>query len=61
LQDFDANDDVLTIIAHDSTLLDNLDFYPKKLNDWKAKDHKKQVLWSFCGDFKVDEAKASQY
>jgi len=58
LQEFDASDDVLMCIAHDMTLVGNVDFYPKTMNDWKAKGHKKQVMWNFCGDFKVDAAKA---
>lgn len=59
LQEFDASDDVLMCIAHDMTLIGTVDFYPDTLDDWKAKGYKEQVMWSFCGDFKVDQAKAA--
>jgi glyoxylase-like metal-dependent hydrolase (beta-lactamase superfamily II) len=58
LEEFDANDDVLMCIAHDHTLLGNVDFYPASINDWKAKGYGDKVRWTFCGDFKVEPAKA---
>lgn len=51
LQEFDASDDVLVCIAHDSTMLGNVDFYPEKINDWKEKGVQKRIRWAFVGDF----------
>jgi glyoxylase-like metal-dependent hydrolase (beta-lactamase superfamily II) len=57
LEEFDASDDVLMCIAHDHTLLGNVDFYPKTINDWKAKGYGEKVRWTFCSDFEIDHAK----
>ena len=51
LQEFDANDDVLVCIAHDQTMVGNVDFYPKTINDWKEKGVQKSIRWAFVGDF----------
>ena len=51
LQEFDASDDVLVCIAHDGTMMGNVDFYPKPLNDWKAQGIQKKIRWAFVGDF----------
>jgi glyoxylase-like metal-dependent hydrolase (beta-lactamase superfamily II) len=47
LKAFDGRDDVLIIIAHDSTLLDVLDFFPRDINDWKAKGWATRGRWLF--------------
>lgn len=57
MQGFDASPDVLVCISHDAGLLGNIDFYPEKLNGWKAKGFKNAVHWNFCGDFDVKAAK----
>lgn len=58
LEEFDASDDVLVCIAHDHTLLGNIDFYPETINDWKAKKYSDKVRWTFCGDFKAEPTTA---
>ena len=58
LEDFDASDDVFMCIAHDHTLLQNVDFYPETINDWKAKGYAEKVRWTFCGDFEIEPTKA---
>lgn len=50
----DANPDVLVVLAHDQSIVDLVDFYPAKLNDWKAKGWKTQATWKF-----VDEKDSS--
>ncbi|KAJ1303906.1 hypothetical protein OPQ81_008318 [Rhizoctonia solani] len=57
LSHFDCYENILTIVAHDATLLDVVDFFPNTLNDWKAKGYREKVLWKFLGDFReaVDE------
>lgn len=38
MSDFDAHDNILTMIAHDNTMLDVVDVFPKaSANDWKKK------------------------
>jgi len=51
LQEFDAHPNILLLVAHDQTVLDTLDFYPKPMNDWFEKDLAKKAKWKFLGDF----------
>jgi len=51
MQEFDASDDVLVIIAHDGSLLGALDFFPDSLNNWREKDLDVKSRWRFLGDF----------
>ncbi|KAG9099724.1 hypothetical protein FS749_000586 [Ceratobasidium sp. UAMH 11750] len=52
LEDFDGHPNILTIIAHDHTLLDVLEFYPKNLNDWQERGYKERGMWQFLRDFR---------
>ncbi|KAJ7784552.1 beta-lactamase-like protein [Mycena metata] len=45
--DFDANEDVFVVLAHDATLEDVVGPFPTVLNEWKAKGWKERVIWSF--------------
>jgi hypothetical protein len=38
------------VIAHDYTLLDVVDFFPKEVNNWKAKGWKEEGWWRFLKD-----------
>lgn len=58
LKAFDMQDDVLVIIAHDASLVDILDFYPKTLNDWRQKRLNEVGKWRFLGDFKNSVAQS---
>jgi hypothetical protein len=40
------------MIAHDHTLLDVVDFFPKEANDWKAKGWKEEGRWRFLKGFR---------
>ena len=51
VQDFDADDRVFVMIAHDYTLLEVVDFFPREANGWKAKGWKEEGRWRFLGDF----------
>jgi glyoxylase-like metal-dependent hydrolase (beta-lactamase superfamily II) len=51
LKAFDGRDDVLIVIAHDATLLDVMEFFPKDMNDWKGKDWADRGRWQFLKDF----------
>ncbi|OQV06045.1 hypothetical protein CLAIMM_10683 [Cladophialophora immunda] len=54
LEEFDASDDVLVLTAHDSDAADIIDLYPKKIDEWKSKDWKRQLQWAFLNDFQVE-------
>lgn len=47
----DARDEVLVVMAHDSTLLDVADFFPKYANDFKEKGWVEKGRWLFLKDF----------
>ncbi|KAF9888166.1 hypothetical protein FE257_009161 [Aspergillus nanangensis] len=41
---FDANDDVFVIIAHDATILDEVDFFPRNINSWRVKGFDAKII-----------------
>jgi len=47
----DALDEVLVVIAHDDSLLDVVDFFPKYANDFKQKGWVERGRWLFLKDF----------
>ena len=49
--EFDAQDNIFAMIAHDGSLLDVVDFYPKPANEWRKKGWKEQGKWRFLRDF----------
>ncbi|CAI6237599.1 unnamed protein product [Periconia digitata] len=51
LKAFDSRDDVLVVIAHDVTLLDVMEFFPKDMNNWKEKGWADRGRWRFLKDF----------
>lgn len=53
VQVFDACDNVLVVMAHDGSLLQVFDFFPKYANDFKSKGWKEKGRWSFLQDFAV--------
>ena len=53
LQELDCNEDVFVIIAHDSTVRDGVDHFPKSLNRWKAKGWGKSLKWAFFRDMET--------
>ncbi|KAK0644579.1 hypothetical protein B0T16DRAFT_333277 [Cercophora newfieldiana] len=56
-QGLDARDDVWVVWAHDADIAGRVNFYPKRVNDWKAKGWKKQGEWLFLGDLARGAAK----
>ena len=49
--DFDAHENILTMIAHDSTMVDVVGTFPDtKANDWKSKGWREKGLWKFLMD-----------
>lgn len=53
LTEFDANENVFTVFAHDDSLIGIVDFFPKPANDWKVKGWATKGKWTFLKDFKV--------
>ena len=51
IEELDAADNVFVIIAHDESLIDQIDFYPKTINDWRLKGYRSKTRWLFCRDF----------
>jgi hypothetical protein len=47
----DANENVFTIIAHDGTIVDLLEYFPASANDWKAKGWGTAARWRFLRDW----------
>ncbi|KAJ7334282.1 beta-lactamase-like protein [Mycena albidolilacea] len=47
LATFDADPDVLVLIAHDISLRDSLPYFPAYLNDWRATHLKERTVWNF--------------
>lgn len=50
-EEFDADDNILVIIAHDEDILDIVDFFPKDLRDWKVNNSGNRARWAFLKDF----------
>lgn len=51
VEGFDANETVLTVLAHDWTLKGVIDEWPKSLNGWRRNGWRKEAFWKFLGDF----------
>lgn len=47
VQALDAREDVLVLLAHDGSLGDVLDLFPKALNGWKDNGVKERAAWAF--------------
>ncbi|KAF2432376.1 hypothetical protein EJ08DRAFT_630622 [Tothia fuscella] len=51
LCEFDADERMFTVIAHDLSLIDVVEFYPKGANDWYQKGWAKTGHWRFLADY----------
>lgn len=51
LAEFDADPNILVIIAHDTAPLKALTFFPNgTINDWKSKGYKESMHWAFVNE-----------
>ena len=51
MEEFDAHENILTVVAHDDTMVNVVGTFPKTLaNDWKRKGWREKGLWKFLGD-----------
>ena len=55
--EFDADESVFSIIAHDMSLFDVVEFYPKKANEWREKGWCREGRWRFLREFEGGPAK----
>ena len=51
VQEVDGHDEVMVVMAHDEAVLDSVEFFPKKANDWKQKGWGNAMRWAFLKDF----------
>jgi glyoxylase-like metal-dependent hydrolase (beta-lactamase superfamily II) len=51
LQELDGQENVLAVAAHDASLLDVVDFFPKKVDAKKIPAWDSESRWKFLGDF----------
>ena len=49
VQELDAHHNIMTLLAHDKSLLDMLPTFPEALNEWTGKDLKRRITWQFLG------------
>ncbi|KIW92958.1 uncharacterized protein Z519_06807 [Cladophialophora bantiana CBS 173.52] len=53
VQEADANENVLFLYAHDTSLLDGMvDLFPQAANNWKKNGWRAKLYWHFLGDFR---------
>ncbi|KAJ6466559.1 hypothetical protein C8R47DRAFT_1234808 [Mycena vitilis] len=50
MADFDANEDVFVVLAHDGSLVDVVGPFPASLDTWQTKDWKSRVTWAFLDE-----------
>lgn len=58
LQEADALDEVLVVLAHDASLMSVLGFFPEYANEFREKGWAQRARWGFLGDFKAAVAGA---
>jgi glyoxylase-like metal-dependent hydrolase (beta-lactamase superfamily II) len=58
LYEFDADERIFVNIAHDISIYDMLEYYPKTANGWSGKGWKEEGRWRFLKDFE-EAAKAA--
>ncbi|KAI4125872.1 MAG: hypothetical protein LQ338_004037 [Usnochroma carphineum] len=51
MSNFDGDENVLVMVAHDAHMLDVVKCFPEKANGWKDEGWKETVQWTFLGDF----------
>lgn len=50
IMELDAEDNIFVILAHDTSLLGQIDLFPKSVNAWMAQGVKSRTRWLFCDD-----------
>jgi hypothetical protein len=57
LVEFDGDENILVVLAHDASLLDVIDLYPGRANEWKNSGWKEQAHWRWMGQCVAEEGK----
>lgn len=50
LQALDARRDVFVLLSHDTSLMKDIDLFPRDITHWKEKDWKEKTRWLFLSD-----------
>ena len=50
MSECDGDEDVFVVFAHDDTVRDVIDYFPKEVNGWKERGWGKRVRWAFLKD-----------
>lgn len=50
---FDADPNILVLLAHDNSLLETIPMFPGKLDEWKERGWKDVLRWGFLRDFEL--------
>ncbi|RYP14634.1 hypothetical protein DL765_006249 [Monosporascus sp. GIB2] len=53
VMEFDAHENILVVLAHDTSLREVLGFFPQNANDWKKKLWHDKGRWRFLADFEA--------
>jgi hypothetical protein len=53
LQELDCDENIFVVVAHDSTVRDGVEHFPKSLNAWKEKGWGKGLKWTFLRDLET--------
>lgn len=59
LRAFDGREDVMIMLAHDATLLDVIDLFPRSVNDWRSRGWANDARWKFLRE--MDQLAAAKY
>ena len=51
IQELDAAEEILVLIAHDLSVRDKIQMFPERINEWHLNDLKKKTQWLFLRDF----------
>jgi hypothetical protein len=53
LQEFDCDENIFVVIAHDSTVRDGVPHFPESLNSWKENGWGGKLKWAFLRDLET--------
>ena len=51
IQELDAAENILVIMAHDLSIREKIPLFPKRINGWQGSQLKMETRWLFCIDF----------
>ncbi|TLD07941.1 hypothetical protein E2P81_ATG10565 [Venturia nashicola] len=60
MTEYDAYENVFSVISHDRSLFDVVDFYPKPANQWKEKGWEREGRWRFLGELGAEVGKEGE-